>query len=152
MESTPPASPAPLLPDLDTKASSKAEFDWRDVTDASLPMSYELQVATNSQFTEDSIVLYKIGITTSNYTLTDEEKLESTSEDAPYYWRVRAKDAASNASDWTQRQRLIVGSSFQHAGLAALYPDSHRGDSYLLPRRVDRQEVGDLRRLLLLGF
>jgi hypothetical protein len=116
MESIPPEAPAPLLPEMDTKAKSEAEFDWGDVTDDSLPMTYELQVATNSQFTEESIVLYKIGITTSEYTLSDEEKLESTSEEAPYYWRVRAKDAASNASDWTSGSRFTVGSGFSMPG------------------------------------
>ncbi|MCK4724060.1 MAG: IPT/TIG domain-containing protein, partial [Dehalococcoidia bacterium] len=84
VESTPPEAPALLLPEMDTKASSEAEFDWTDVSDASLPMTYELQVATNSQFTLDSLLVNKIGLTASTYTLTDEEKLESTGEDAPY--------------------------------------------------------------------
>jgi len=116
VESTPPEAPAPLLPEMDTKAKSKAEFDWGDVTDDSLPMTYELQVATNSQFTADSILVSKIGLTTSTYTLSDEEKLESTSEEAPYYWRVRAKDGASNPSDWSSGSRFIVGSGFSMPG------------------------------------
>ena len=116
MESTPPEAPAPLLPEMDTKAAAKAEFDWTDVSDASLPMTYELQVATNSQFTADSILVSKIGLTTSTYTLSDEEKLESTSEEAPYYWRVRAKDAASNPSDWSSGSRFTVGLSFHMPG------------------------------------
>jgi hypothetical protein len=116
MESTPPYSPAPLLPEMDTKAAAKAEFDWTDVIDASLPVSYELQVATNSQFTADSILVNKIGLTTSTYTLLTEEKLESASEDAPYYWRVRAKDAASNQSEWTSGTRFTVGLSFHMPG------------------------------------
>jgi len=116
IESTPPPAPSPLLPAVDTKAKSKAEFDWGDVTDDSLPMTYELQVATNSQFTVDSILVNKIALTTSEYTLTDEEKLESTGEEAPYYWRVRAKDAASNASDWTSGSAFTVGLSFNMPG------------------------------------
>jgi len=112
MESTPPPAPSPLLPAVDTKAKSKAEFDWGDVTDDSLPMTYELQVATNSQFTVDSILVNKIALTTSEYALTDEEELESTGEEAPYYWRVRAKDAASNASDWSSGSTFTVGLSF----------------------------------------
>ena len=116
VESTPPEAPALLLPEMDTKASSEAEFDWTDVSDASLPMTYELQVATNSQFTLDSLLVNKIGLTASTYTLTDEEKLESTGEDAPYYWRVRAKDAASNQSGWTSGTRFTVGVGFSFPG------------------------------------
>ncbi|TES84290.1 MAG: hypothetical protein E3J92_01670 [Dehalococcoidia bacterium] len=116
VESTPPEAPTPVLPEMDTKASSEAEFDWTDVSDASLPMTYELQVATNSQFTPDSILVNKIGLTTSTYTLSDEEKLESTGEDAPYHWRVRAKDAASNQSEWTSGTRFTVGVGFSFPG------------------------------------
>ncbi len=116
VESTPPEAPAPVLPEMDTKASSEAEFDWTDVSDASLPMTYELQVATNSQFTPDSILVNKIGLTTSTYTLSDEEELESTGEDAPYHWRVRAKDAASNQSGWTSGTRFTVGVGFSFPG------------------------------------
>ena len=112
MESTPPEAPVPLLPAAETKAKSKAQFDWEDVSDASLPMSYELQVATNSQFTADSILVDQVGLTASTYTLSDEEKLESTDEEAPYYWRVRARDAASNPSDWTVGSSFTVGASF----------------------------------------
>lgn len=116
MEAIPPEAPEPLLPETDTKASSKAEFDWTDVSDTSLPMTYELQVSTNSQFTADSIVVSKIGLTTSTYTLSDEDELESASEDAPYYWRVRAKDAASNPSDWSSGTRFTVGGGFHMPG------------------------------------
>lgn len=116
MESTPPALPTTLLPEMDTKADSKAEFDWTDVSDASLPMTYELQVATNSQFTTDSILVNKIGLPTSTYTLSDAEELESAGEEAPYYWRVRAKDAASNAGEWTSGTRFTVGTTFSMPG------------------------------------
>lgn len=116
MEMTPPEPPAPLLPEMDTKAKSKAEFDWADVSDDSLPMTYELQVATNSQFTPDSILVSKIGLPTSTYTLSDAEELESTGEEAPYHWRVRAKDAASNQSEWSSGTRFTVGVSFSMPG------------------------------------
>jgi hypothetical protein len=116
MESVPPETPEPLLPEIDTKADSKAEFEWTDVSDASMPVTYELQVATNSQFTAESILVSKIELTTSTYTITDDEELESTSEDAPYYWRVRAKDAASNHSEWSSGTRFTVGGSFHMPG------------------------------------
>jgi hypothetical protein len=116
MESNPPDTPEPLLPEIDAKADSKTEFDWTDISDASMPVTYELQVSTNSQFTAESMLVSKIELTTSTYTLTDDEELESTSEDAPYYWRVRAKDAASNHSAWSSGTRFTVGGGFHMPG------------------------------------
>ena len=112
MESTPPATPPPLLPLMDDKAKSKAYFDWEDVDDDSEPVTYTLQLATDDEFTEDSILLDKTGLTDSEYTLTEEEMLESTSNEAPYYWRVKAVDAASNASDWSGAGTFYVGFIF----------------------------------------
>ena len=86
------------------------KFDWGDVTDLSAPVTYDLQIATDDQFTD--ILREKTGLATSEYTLTEEEELESTSEEEPYYWRVRAVDAASNAGGWTGAAAFQVGSSF----------------------------------------
>jgi hypothetical protein len=110
MESTPPAIPPPLLPMMGDKADSEAYFDWEDVTDDSLPVTYELQIATDAEFT--NLLVDQTELTTSEYTLTEEEKLESTDEEAPYYWRIRAVDAASNASGWTGAGTFTVGFSF----------------------------------------
>ncbi len=112
VESTSPEAPTPLLPEMDTEADSKATFDWTDVTDPSVPITYELQVATNSQFTTDSIVVNRIELTASTYTLTEDEELEEASAEAPYYWRVRAKDAASNQGNWSSGVRFTVGGGF----------------------------------------
>lgn len=112
VESTSPEAPTPLLPEIDTEADSKATFDWTDVTDPSMPITYELQVATNSQFTPDSVVVNKIELTASTYTLTEDEELEEASAEAPYYWRVRAKDAASNQGNWSSGVRFTVGGGF----------------------------------------
>jgi hypothetical protein len=107
MESTAPAAPKPLLPEDKGKAKSRAIFDWEAVTDESKPVTYDLQVASDANFT--TILVNKKELTTSEYTLTDEEKLESTKKDAPYYWRVRAVDAAANASAWTASRTFYVG-------------------------------------------
>jgi hypothetical protein len=115
MEAVPPEAPEPLQPETDAKADSTTEFDWTDVSDASMPMTYELQVSTNSQFT-DAILVNKIELTTSTYTLTDVEELEETSEEAPYYWRVRAVDAASNQSAWSSGTPFTVGGGFHMPG------------------------------------
>ena len=110
MESTAPAIPSPLLPAAATKADAEAYFDWEDVTDPS-GISYTLQIATDENFTEP-LVLEKTGITESQYTLTTEERLNSVSKDAPYYWRVKAMDNASNDSGWSTTGTFYVGFSF----------------------------------------
>jgi hypothetical protein len=110
MESKAPPTPKPLLPLMGDKAKSKAYFDWEDVTDDSLPVTYTLHIASDADF--KTMLVEKTGLTTSEYTLTDEQKLESTKKEAPYYWRVRAIDAASNASDWSGAGTFYVGFIF----------------------------------------
>ena len=110
MESTSPPIPPPLLPMMGVKADAKTYFDWEDVKDDSMPVTYTLQIATDANFT--TILLEKTGLTTSEYTLTEAEKLESTKKEAPYYWRLRAVDAAANASGWTTPGTFYVGFAF----------------------------------------
>ena len=107
MESTAPPIPPPLKPEMGIKAESPVLFDWEDVTDASLPVTYTLQIAADEDFT--SIVLEKTGLTKSKYTITAAQKLESTTEEAPYYWRIKATDAASNESEWSSPGSFHVG-------------------------------------------
>jgi len=114
MESTPPPTPSPLLPLMGDKAGSMAYFDWEDVDDPSEPVTYTLQLASDENFT--TMVLEKKGLTDSEYTLTGEEALESTTEETPYYWRVRAIDGASNASAWTGAGTFYVGFVFELTG------------------------------------
>jgi len=119
MESNPPPIPAILLPVVGEKAKSETVFDWDpvdDVAPASDPVTYDLQVATSEDFSLESILIDVTGLTESTYTLLEEEKLESTGEDAPYYWQVRAVDAASNASDWNNTGSFYVGFSFEFTG------------------------------------
>jgi hypothetical protein len=124
MESTPPDTPPPLLPYMDGKADSQAHFEWEAVTadidgivEQSLPITYELQIATDPEFTD--LLLDKKGIETTEYTLTEDEALEKTSDEIPYYyWRLRAVDAASNASPWTGSGQFKVGFSFGFPSLS----------------------------------
>ncbi|MFC2069725.1 IPT/TIG domain-containing protein [Chloroflexota bacterium] len=111
METTAPATPPPLLPEIDTKASAEAYFDWDDVTDPS-GVTYSLQIATSGNFTQSDIVLEKTGIIGSEYTLTREERLNSVSKEVPYYWRIKAMDNASNESNWSSICTFYVGFSF----------------------------------------
>ncbi len=106
MESTAPPIPVPLKPEMDSKAEAEAYFDWKDVTDPS-GVTYTLQIASDEDFT--SIVLEKKGLTDSEYTITKKEELKSVSKKAPYYWRVKAIDDASNESGWSGTGSFYVG-------------------------------------------
>jgi hypothetical protein len=110
MESTAPTIPQPLLPLMGNKAKSLAYFDWEDVDDPSKPVTYDLQIASDADF--KIILVEKNGLTTSEYTLTEAEKLKSTKKEAPYCWRLRAIDAASNASGWSGTGTFYVGFTF----------------------------------------
>ena len=110
MESEAPPIPQPLLPEIGVKAEQPVYFDWGDATDDSLPVTYTLQVAKDKNFT--TIVLGKEGLTQSEYTVTEKEKLESTKKDAPYWWRVKAIDGASTESTWSGARSFFVGFIF----------------------------------------
>ena len=99
VESVPPPVPRPLLPVDTSETQSKAYLDWADVTDPSLPVTYSLQVASDRNFA--SIVVEKEGMTDSEYTLTEEEKLATAAEETYYYWRIKAEDGAINQSEWS---------------------------------------------------
>lgn len=116
MESEAPPIPELLLPEPDTKPKEPIHLDWEDVTDPSPPVIYILQIATDKNFSKNSIVLEKAGLTDSEYTLTEEEKLEPAKKDAPYYWRVKAIDGASNESDWSKPRAFNTGFTFTMSG------------------------------------
>ncbi|MFC1979899.1 hypothetical protein ACFLVS_03435 [Chloroflexota bacterium] len=107
MESEPPPVPRPLLPLDGIKAKAETHFDWEGVEDPS-GVTYTLQVATNKNFTDASIVLEK-ELTDTEYTIPKEEKLKSAKKEAPYYWRVSATDGASNASEWSTPGSFYFG-------------------------------------------
>jgi hypothetical protein len=109
VESTPPQVPALLSPAEGEKAESLAYFDWSDVTDPS-GVTYTLQIAADGNFTV--MVLEKTKLAESQYALAEVEKLKSTKQESPYYWRVKAVDGAGNASDWAAQRSFSVGSDF----------------------------------------
>lgn len=109
MESVAPPTPQPLLPQMGTKPEQPVRFDWADVTDDSSPVTYTLQVATGKDFNTNAMVLEKKEITKSEYTLTEAEQLEARTKEEPYYWRIKAVDAASNESAWTGAGEFYVG-------------------------------------------
>ena len=115
MESEPPSIPNLLKPETGIKAKATAEFDWEDVTDNSSPVTYNMQIATSDTFTTETIVIDKIGLTQSEYILTEAEQL-LLSSDATYYWREQAVDAALNESNWTGGGEFTMVQPFDFIG------------------------------------
>jgi len=107
-----------LLPEVATTTEAEAYFDWEDVEDLS-GVTYTLQIASDKDFT--TIVLEKKGLTNSEYTITEEEKLKLTEKEAPYYWRVKAVDSAFNESEWTPSGLFYVGFSWTSMPSWVLY-------------------------------
>jgi len=119
MEENAPPIPALVLPLVGEKADSETVFDWETVLDASPasnPVTYDLQVATSQTFGVATLIINETGLEESTYTILPEDKLESTGEDEPYYWRVRAVDAASNESVWSEASTFTVGFSLEITG------------------------------------
>jgi len=116
MEQTAPAVPKLLVPTSGEKAKSRTVFEWENVTkdasdddELSLPVTYDIQIATDDEFS--NVVLERTGLTTSGYALLEEEALKPTKKEAPYQWRVRAVDAASNVGDWTNPRTFYISGS-----------------------------------------
>ncbi len=101
------APPVPVLVSPDDLSAVKAatHFDWEDVDDPSLPVRYQLQIASDGNFT--SVVLQKT-LAESEYALSDAEALAAMTEDSPYYWRVKAIDGAANESGWSSSRSFFV--------------------------------------------
>jgi hypothetical protein len=103
----------PLSPAGGASVDSPVTFVWKVVTDNSSPVTYNLQIATSSNFTADSIVIDKTALTNSEYKLSEELKLSS---EVPYYWRVKFVDAALNESNWTGAGAFTVSQPFTFTG------------------------------------
>lgn len=112
VESEPPPVPAPLLPEMGVKLKPPISFDWKDVTADNPPVTYTLQVATDKGFSASSMVLERKGLTKSEYDVTEEEAVELVGREAPYYWRVRAVDAADSEGEWTGAGEFYVTKPF----------------------------------------
>ena len=118
VESAAPPVPAPLLPKMGAKVEPPISFDWEDIIDDSLPVTYTLQIATSSEFSATSMVLEKKELMESKYTVTKSEAPNLVEQEAPYYWRVRAIDAASNEGEWASASRFSIAPSFTMPGWA----------------------------------
>lgn len=112
VESVAPATPSLLLPKTGDKAESPFSFDWSDVTDESLPVTYILQIAAEKDFKTASVILEKVELAKSEYTLTGKEELNLAGKKTPYYWRVKAIDAAFNEGQWAGAREFYIATPF----------------------------------------
>jgi hypothetical protein len=89
------------------KEGAEILIDWEDVTDKSMPITYTIQLAGDSGFSAESILLEKTGLTDSEY-LVDSSTNQLLQPRKSYYWRLRAVDSASNAGEWTETGEIII--------------------------------------------
>jgi len=108
MESSPPPVPELLLPAEASETAESIYFDWGNVNDPS-GVTYTLMIASDANLSD--VLLIREGLTDSEYTLSEEERLPASGE-KPYYWRVRAVDGASNIGEWSSTGSFYVGFSF----------------------------------------
>ena len=116
VESTPPPGPVRQTPEPGAEVRSPVDFVWSAVDDPSRPVTYTVQVANDEGFTD--VLLEKTGQTAAEYTPAGEERLRTSKEGAAYYWRVRATDAASNESQWSDVGSFRVTAAFSMPGWA----------------------------------
>jgi hypothetical protein len=101
VQTVPPPVPHPSLPEMGVEVKAPILFDWENVTAERSPVTYSLQVATESNFSTASIVVEKEGLAQSEYTISEEEAVKLIGGETPYYWRIRAVDADDNEGEWT---------------------------------------------------
>ncbi|MGA2159185.1 MAG: hypothetical protein ABSG90_08190 [Dehalococcoidia bacterium] len=105
VSSTPPLAPETTLPAEGSRVTKDAHFEWGVVTDPS-GVSYTIEVAGDPKFT--NVIMSQANLLTNYIDVTDDSKL-LPGRDAPYYWRVKAVDRASNESAWSPVSSFYKG-------------------------------------------
>ncbi len=108
------SAPLAAYPLIATKADPVVRFQWNPVNSPNGEVTYDLQVSPDSSF--NNVIIDKKGLTAIGYQLAEEENaaLTPVSNSNPYYWRVRAKDAAGTESLWSLPSNFTFGSVFPH--------------------------------------
>ena len=109
MESTPPAAPMLMYYFSGNRAEAPISFDWNEVSDVSLPVTYDLVIYTVTG-TVETKVLELTGLEDTDYTLTEAEvlKLVPLEKNEYYYWHVQAVDSAGNVSSWSDADTFTI--------------------------------------------
>ncbi|MDI6791582.1 MAG: Ig-like domain-containing protein [bacterium] len=96
IDTVPPCTPTLLSPSHGgTLSDTPVEFDWADVSDATLT-SYELQVDTNSSFTLAPGIIDQFNTGTPPVSKYTSKAADNLNTGTTYYWRVIARDKAGN--------------------------------------------------------
>jgi len=106
VESDAPLAPGLLLPANNSDSRSMVYMDWQDVDDPSQPVEYSVQVSADQNFS--TVVADIDGLTISEYTLTEEERLTASGQPAKFFWRIKAADSAGNESEWSETWSFTV--------------------------------------------
>ena len=98
---TPPSAPSLVAPASGAVTNDNTPtFDWTDVSDPSLPVTYEILVDNNNAFSSPEIS--KQSLSSSDYT-------QATSlADGTYYWKVRATDGVGNIGSYSAVRTVII--------------------------------------------
>jgi len=97
IDTVPPAAPSLISPvDGTITDDSTPTFDWSDVTGAE---NYDLLVDNNPDFSSPEI---QVTVSVSTHTPT------AGLPDGKYWWKVRARDAAGNVSNWSSIWTLTI--------------------------------------------
>ncbi len=107
IDSTPPPAPTLFSPPSAAKAPSLASFEWTPVTDLNGGITYTFQLASDANFSLR--LVDQSGLPSTTFKLIEAQKLPSSPKGNPYHWRVKAVDAASNESAWSQPLTFEVG-------------------------------------------
>jgi len=118
IEAKPLVVPAPLFPEMGSIVKTPVLFDWESVESNNPLVTYTLQIATDSNFPEQAILMERKELLDSEYILTSEYL--STKEQAtklniynkPLYWRVRAADSNKVYGSWTGAGEFKVNKPF----------------------------------------
>jgi hypothetical protein len=110
MESTAPLAPELITIFFSEKAEPPIRFDWGEVGDDSLPITYNLVIYTVEGSTEITVIEH-LGLSVTEYTLTEAEvlKLVPLEKNEYYYWHVNAEDGAGNVSSWIAIDTFYIG-------------------------------------------
>jgi len=118
IELEPPAAPMLLFPEMWSIVKTPVLFDWESIESGNPPVTYTLQIATDSKFPEKEIVMERKELSdseyilTSEYVLTKEEAAKLNLYDTPLYWRVRVTDGNEVHGSWTGAGEFQVNKPF----------------------------------------